>query len=39
MRIEQLTYLVAVHESKSISLAAERTHISQPALSSAISKL
>ena len=39
MRFEQLTYLVAVHESKSISLAAERTHISQPALSSAISKL
>ena len=39
MRLEQLTYLIAVHESKSISLAAERTHISQPALSSAISKL
>lgn len=39
MRLEQLTYLVAVHESKSISLAAERSHISQPALSSAISKL
>ncbi|WP_407311437.1 LysR family transcriptional regulator [Desulfosporosinus sp. SB140] len=39
MRFEQLTYLVAVHESKSITLAAERTHISQPALSSAISKL
>ncbi|MDP4127228.1 MAG: LysR family transcriptional regulator [Bacillota bacterium] len=39
MRFEQLAYLVAVHESKSISLAAERTHISQPALSSAISKL
>lgn len=39
MRLEQLTYLVAVYESKSISLAAERTHISQPALSTAISKL
>ncbi|TGE32872.1 LysR family transcriptional regulator [Desulfosporosinus sp. Sb-LF] len=39
MRFEQLCYLVAVHESKSISLAAERTHISQPALSAAISKL
>lgn len=39
MRFEQLTYLVAVHEAKSISLAAERTHISQPALSSALSKL
>lgn len=39
MRLEQLQYLVAVHESKSISLAAERSHISQPALSSAISKL
>ncbi|AFM40591.1 transcriptional regulator [Desulfosporosinus acidiphilus SJ4] len=39
MRLEQLAYLVAVQESKSISLAAERAHISQPALSSAISKL
>lgn len=39
MRLEQLMYLVAVNESKSISLAAERSHISQPALSSAISKL
>jgi DNA-binding transcriptional LysR family regulator len=39
MRLEQLTYLIAVYESKSISLAAERSHISQPALSSAISKL
>ena len=39
MRLEQLQYLVAVNESKSISLAAERSHISQPALSSSISKL
>lgn len=39
MRLEQLMYLVAVNESKSISLAAERTHISQPALSSALNKL
>ncbi|WP_425804200.1 LysR family transcriptional regulator [Desulfitobacterium sp. Sab5] len=39
MRLEQLMYLVAVNESKSISLAAERAHISQPALSSAINKL
>ncbi|MDQ7095081.1 LysR family transcriptional regulator [Desulfosporosinus sp. PR] len=39
MRLEQLAYLVAVQESKSISLAAERAHISQPALSSALSKL
>ncbi|MGC7870698.1 LysR family transcriptional regulator [Desulfosporosinus sp. SYSU MS00001] len=39
MRLEQLAFLVAVQESKSISLAAERAHISQPALSSAISKL
>lgn len=39
MRLEQLIYLVAVNESKSISLAAERAHISQPALSSAINKL
>ncbi|MEL1134337.1 LysR family transcriptional regulator [Desulfitobacterium sp. THU1] len=39
MRLEQLVYLVAINESMSISLAAERTHISQPALSSAIKKL
>jgi len=39
MRFEQINYLVAVHEFKSISLAAQRTHISQPALSAAISKL
>jgi DNA-binding transcriptional LysR family regulator len=39
MRLEQLQYLVEVYESKSISLAAERAHISQPALSSSISKL
>ncbi|MBP1761148.1 MAG: transcriptional regulator [Firmicutes bacterium] len=39
MRLEQLKYLVEIYRSKSISLAAERTHISQPALSSAISKL
>ena len=39
MRLEQLAYLVAVQEFKSISLAAERAHISQPALSSALSKL
>lgn len=39
MRLEQLYYLIAVFQSKSISLAAERAHISQPALSSSISKL
>ncbi|HWQ75056.1 MAG TPA: LysR family transcriptional regulator [Syntrophomonas sp.] len=39
MRLEQLSYLIAVHEYESISQAAERIHISQPALSSAISKL
>ncbi|MEA4903016.1 LysR family transcriptional regulator [Desulfitobacterium sp.] len=39
MRLEQLMYLVAVNESESISLAAERIHISQPALSSALNKL
>lgn len=39
MRLEQLQYLVEVYRSKSISLAAERAHISQPALSASISKL
>ena len=39
MRLEQLYYLIAVYKSQSISLAAERSHISQPALSSSISKL
>jgi DNA-binding transcriptional LysR family regulator len=39
VRLEQLHYLVEVYESKSISLGAERAHISQPALSSSISKL
>ncbi|MGE4273360.1 MAG: LysR family transcriptional regulator [Desulfitobacterium sp.] len=39
MRLEQLAYLVAINESKSISLAAERSHISQPAFSSALKKL
>lgn len=39
MRLEQLYYLVEIYRSKTISLAAERAHISQPALSAAISKL
>ncbi|SEP20819.1 LysR family transcriptional regulator [Propionispora vibrioides] len=39
MRIEQLLYLIAIYKAQSISLAAERSHISQPAMSSAISKL
>ena len=39
MRLEQLYYLVEIYQSKTISLAAERAHISQPALSAAISKL
>ena len=39
MRLEQLQYLVEIYRSKSISLAAERAHISQPALSASISKL
>jgi DNA-binding transcriptional LysR family regulator len=39
MRFEQLQYLVEINRSKSISLAAERAHISQPAVSSSISKL
>ncbi|GAB6158503.1 LysR family transcriptional regulator [Desulfotomaculum varum] len=39
MRLEQLYYLVEIYRAKTISLAAERAHISQPALSAAISKL
>lgn len=39
MRLEQLQYLVEIYRSKSISLAAERSHISQPALSTSISRL
>ncbi|SHK38992.1 LysR family transcriptional regulator [Desulforamulus aeronauticus] len=39
MRLEQLYYLVEIYQAKTISLAAERAHISQPALSAAISKL
>lgn len=39
MRLEQLYHLVEVAKSKSISLAAERFYISQPAISSSISKL
>lgn len=39
MRLEQLVYIVEVAQSKSISLAAERSYISQPAISSSISKL
>jgi DNA-binding transcriptional LysR family regulator len=39
VRLEQLQYLVEINRSKSISLAAERAHISQPALSTSISKL
>lgn len=39
MRLEQLYYLVEIYQAKTISLAAERAHISQPALSASISKL
>jgi len=39
VRLEQLQYLVEIYRSKSISLAAERAHISQPALSTSISRL
>lgn len=39
MRLEQLYHIVEVAQSKSISLAAEHTYISQPAISSSISKL
>ncbi|WP_407310157.1 LysR family transcriptional regulator [Desulfosporosinus sp. SB140] len=39
MRLEQLIHLVEVAKYKSISLAAEHNYISQPAISSSISKL
>lgn len=39
MRIEQLEYVAAVTEHGSLRRAAERLHVSQPALSEAISKL
>ncbi|MFL0196825.1 LysR family transcriptional regulator [Clostridium sp. WILCCON 0269] len=39
MRLEQLYHIVEVAQSKSISLAAERSYISQPAISSSIAKL
>lgn len=39
MRLDQLYHLVEVAQTKSISLAAERFYISQPAISSSISKL
>lgn len=39
MRLEQLCHIVEVAQSKSILLAAEHTYISQPAISSSISKL
>lgn len=39
MRLEQLSYLIEVYQAASISLAAEHVYISQPALSSSISKL
>lgn len=39
MRLEQLYHIIEVAQSKSISLAAEHTYISQPAISSSISKL
>ena len=39
MRLEQLYHIVEVSQSKSISLAAEHTYISQPAISASISKL
>jgi len=39
VRLEQLQYLVEIYRSKSISLAAERAHISQPALCTSISRL
>ncbi|WP_410514310.1 LysR family transcriptional regulator [Paenibacillus sp. BR2-3] len=39
MRLEQLYHIVAVAQTGSISMAAERSYISQPALSSSVSKL
>ena len=39
MRLEQLYHLLEVAKYKSISLAAERTFVTQPAISSSISKL
>ncbi len=39
MRIEQLEYLAAVTQHGSLRRASERLHISQPALSEAVSKL
>lgn len=39
MRLEQLYHIVKVAEVKSISLAAEQTYVSQPGISSSISKL
>lgn len=39
MRLEQLYHIVAIAQTGSISLAAERSFISQPALSSSVSKL
>jgi len=39
MRLEQLYHIIAVAQTGSISMAAERSYISQPALSSSVSKL
>lgn len=39
MRLEQLYHIVAIAQTGSISTAAERSYISQPALSSSVSKL
>ncbi|AND84940.1 LysR family transcriptional regulator [Clostridium tyrobutyricum] len=39
MRLDQFYHIVEVAQSKSISLAAERSYMSQPAISSSISKL
>lgn len=39
MRLEQLYHIVEVERCKSISLAAEHSYISQPAISSSVSKL
>jgi LysR family transcriptional regulator, transcription activator of glutamate synthase operon len=39
MRLEQLYHIVEVAQAKSISMAAERSYISQPAISASVTKL
>lgn len=39
MRIEQLLYMIEINQTGSISLAAEKLHVSQPNISQAIVSL